>query len=182
MRPPGKPPTEASLRDAALAHLARYGTSAANLLRVLERRIERWARETDAEPVARDTARKVARVVVAKLAAAGAVNDAAFAAVRARSLTRSGRSARSVAAHLAARGVAVEVLAEALPEDPARELAAAIAFARRRRIGPFRAGEADIRRELGMFARAGYGQDTAEQALRLDQDAAEAMLARLRRT
>jgi regulatory protein len=181
MRSPGQPPTEASLRDAALAHLARYGTSAANLLRVLERRIERWARETDAEPGARDTARMAARAVVARLAAAGAVNDAAFAVARARGLTRSGRSARSVAAHLAARGVPAAAVAAALPEDPARELAAAIAFARRRRIGPFRSGEADIRRELGMFARAGFGQDIAEQALRLDPDDAEAMLLRLRR-
>jgi hypothetical protein len=32
-----------------------------------------------------------------------------------------------------------------------------------------------------MFARAGFGQDIAEQALRLDPDDAEAMLLRLRR-
>jgi regulatory protein len=72
------------------------------------------------------------------------------------------------------------VLQEVSRADPQRELAAAVAFARRRRIGPFRKGDADPRRELGMLARAGYGQEVAEAALRLDAEAAEALLARLR--
>ena len=38
------PPDDAALHDAALAHLARYATTEANLRRVLGRRIDRWAR------------------------------------------------------------------------------------------------------------------------------------------
>jgi regulatory protein len=182
MRPVGPPPTEATLHLAALAHLARYGTTAAGLLRVLDRRIDRWARAAEAEPAAKSAPRAAARAVVARLVAAGAVDDAAFVVARARRLTRAGSSGRAVAAHLAARGVAGEAVAAALPDDPERERAAAIAFARRRRIGPFRAADAvaDIRRELGMFARAGYGQDIAEQALSMDHEAAETLLLRLR--
>jgi regulatory protein len=180
MRSAGQTPTETTLRDAALAHLARYGTSAANLQRVLERRIARWAKAVEADAAARTAARDAACAVVARLVAAGAVDDAAFAAARARRLTRSGRSARSVAAHLLARGVTDEALAGALPADPGREFAAAVAFARRRRIGPFGSEEVDPRRPLGMFARAGYGQDIAEMVLRLDREAAEDILLRLR--
>lgn len=88
-RPPARP-TDASLHEAALAHLARYATTEAGLARVLTNRVMRWARaaalaeDEAAEAVAAGRA-AVARVV-ARLAKAGAVSDAAFATARARSL------------------------------------------------------------------------------------------------
>lgn len=182
---PAPPPTEADLREAALAHLARYAVSRAGLQRVLDRRCERWARGSGDEAAADvlPGLRQLGREVVARLAAAGAVDDAAFAASRARSLGRSGRSRRAIAAHLAARGVTGEDARAALPNDPEAELTAALALARRRRLGPFRdpATTADPRRELGVLARAGFPQDIAARALRTDPDTAEALLARLRR-
>ena len=182
---PGPPPTEAMLHDAALAHLARYAATGAGLTRVLDRRCERWARET-ATPEAADSLpalRHAVRAVVARLTTAGAVDDAAFAASRARSLGRAGRSRRAIAAHLAARGVTGDTARAALPDDPEAELAAALALARRRRHGPFRPpdAEADRRRELGVLARAGFGQDVAQRALDTDADTAEALVAALRR-
>jgi regulatory protein len=182
--PDAAKPTEARLHEAALAHLARYAATQAGLVRVLDRRVERWARAAAAEPEAVRAAKTAVRAVVAKLAASGLVDDAAFAASRARSLTRGGRSRRAVAAHLLARGVSGEALRAALPGDPETELAAALALARRRRIGPFRAGEADEdgrRKELGMLARAGFAQDVAARALAMDADAAEALVIGLRR-
>jgi regulatory protein len=179
----GPPPTERTLHDAALAHLARYGTTRQGLLRVLERRVERWARAVEnVDPEIVQAARAAARVVADRLVAAGAVDDAAFAESRARSLARTGRSRRAIAAHLAARGVDGEVTQAVLPQDPAEDLAAAVALARRRRIGPFRRGEQDHFRELGMLARAGFSREIAEQALWMDPDAAEALLIRLRQT
>ncbi|MCW3473375.1 RecX family transcriptional regulator [Limobrevibacterium gyesilva] len=184
------PPTEAALHEAALAHLARYATTQAGLVRVLDRRVDRWARAAASpDPDAVLAAKRAVRAVVARLAAAGVVNDAAFAESRARSLTRSGRSRRAVAAHLAARGVAAETVARAVPGDAETELAAALSFARRRRIGPFRrmcddeAAMADIhRRELGVLARAGFPQDVASRALRMAEDEAEALVNRLRQS
>jgi regulatory protein len=188
----GPPPDRARLHGAALAHLARFATTEAGLRRVLERRIDRWARAAAAEKdqdeiaAAVAAARDAARAVVARLAASGAVSDAAFAEARARSLRRAGRSARAVAAHLAAKGVAAETARAVLPDDAEAELAAALAFARRRRIGPFRAGEAPDadrrRRELGMLARGGFSQDTARRALATDLEEAEALVNRLRQT
>jgi regulatory protein len=180
------PPTEDALHEAALRHLARYATTRAGLLRVLERHIDRWVRGAavpdDAFPHA-EAARAAARQVVARLAEAGAVDDIAFAASRARSLTRAGHSRRAVAAHLVARGVGGDEVREALPDNPEAELAAAIALARRRHIGPFRTHEVDAearRRELAILARAGFTQDVASRALRTDPAAAEALLIRLR--
>jgi regulatory protein len=83
-------------------------------------------------------------------------------------------------ARLAAKGVAaadvtdaVASLREAVP-DP--DLAAACAFARRRRLGPFRRAAADHTRELGAFARAGFSRRVAEAVLACaDVDAIEAL-------
>lgn len=189
--PPGGPrsappaPDAAALHEAALAHLARYAATRAGLVRVLDRRVDRWAREAgpDAAAVSVPALRETVRAVVAKLAAAGAVDDAAFAAGRAGSLVRAGRSRRAIAAHLAMRGVGGDDARAALPDDPEAELAAALVLARRRRIGPFRAAgrPEDLKRELGMFARAGFAHDVAARALGMDAETAGELIARLRR-
>jgi len=182
--PPPAMPDRTNLHDAALRHLARYATTQAGLLRVLSRRIDRWARATQAEPEAIAPLLALARAEVAALAASGLVDDAAFAASRARSLTRAGRSRRAVTAHLAQRGVDQEILEAALPEDSEAELAAALLVARKRRIGPFGPPEPDMaarHKALGTLARAGFSQETARRALAMDHAEAEDRIIRLRR-
>lgn len=190
-RPPSQPPaplTEETLRERALAHLARYAATEAGLARVLARGVDRWARRAvaaggEAEAVAAQAALVQAAVpaVVRKLVAAGAVSDADFAAGRVRTLLRGGRSRRAVAAHLAAKGVGAETARAALDAGEIDELSAALVLARRRRIGPFREADADRRRELAVLARAGFSQDVARRALQMDHDAAESIVLRLRR-
>ncbi len=191
-RPPGPAPDAASLHDAALAYLTRYAATEAGLRSVLERRLDRWKRLAqrhglDAEAIAAQAAaaRKAVREVVARLVAAGAVNDAAYAQSRARSLVRAGRSRRAISAYLAAKGVDPATAATALPAPEESELAAALVLARKRRIGPFRSAqapdEAGRRRELGVLARAGFSQSIAQQALTMDPDQAEALVNELRR-
>ena len=142
--PAGPVPTAARLHDAALLHLSRYAATQAGLLRVLARRVDRWARtaadegaDPDATRAAAARARADAAEVVAKLAKSGVVNDAAYAESRARSLGRTGHSRRAIGAHLAARGVPAELARAAIPEGADAELAAAVAHAKRRRLGPF---------------------------------------------
>jgi regulatory protein len=183
----------AALQDAALSYLARYAATEAGLLRVLERRIDRWARlaqtaDADRDAIAAElsAAKQAARGIVARLAATGAVDDAAFAESRVRNLVRAGRSRRAIAAHLAAKGVGTETQRRILPHDTAGdELAAALVLARRRRIGPFRAGDppdaAGRRRELAIFARAGFPQSVAARALETEAEEAEALVNQLRR-
>jgi regulatory protein len=187
---PPPPPTETTLHQAALAYLARYSATSATLARTLNRHIDRWARSSEGDDVAAQTAaaKRVVPEVVARLAAAGAVDDASFAQARSRRLLRTGHSRRAAAAHLAARGVPAEVVATALPDDAGQELAAAVAFARRRRIGPFAVQQPDApaadrrRQDLGALARAGFSRETAERALDMAPGAADAMLAELRRS
>ena len=186
--PPAPPPDETLLHEAALAYLARYAATEATLRRVLDRRVDRWARArgqaADVGQVAE--AKRLVRAVVARLASAGAVDDGTFALARARSLSRAGHSRRAVAAYLAAKGVAGETARAALPDGDDAELAAALALAARRRIGPFRRTDAvadeDLRRrEQGVLARAGFTQSVASRALFMGRDEAEEMLHVLRR-
>lgn len=168
------PPDAERLYEAALNHLARYAATEASLARMLARKIDRWARQqTDA---ARDMAAIAAAKaeippVIARLKAAKLVSDAEFAASRAKRLTREGKSQRYTIAHLTAKGVSAETAAATLAPDPERELAAACAFLRRRRAGPF--GEAPELKTLAAMARAGFSQQTARQAMRLDRETAE---------
>jgi regulatory protein len=78
--------------------------------------------------------------------------------------------------------VAADVAAAALPSAE-QEMAQAVAYARRRRLGPFRAGEASPeqeRRELAALARAGFPPGVALRALRAERDEAEALVSALR--
>ena len=185
-RPAGLPPNAARLREAALAHLALFAATEAGLRRVLERRVARWARAAEAEGQPREAIAASAAALTAEIAsiaqslvAAGAVNDAAFAESRARRLARSGHSRRAIVAHLAAKGIESDTAAAALPEGEEAELLAAIAFCRRRRIGPFArvAPDAPARmKALAALARGGFAQGLARRALAMEPDQAEEML------
>jgi len=180
----GHPPDAARLAEAASAHLARFAATEAGLKRVLARRIDRWARAAEAEGqpdvAPRAAAAKAAIPEVARrLVTQGAVNDAAFAESRARRLLRTGRSRRATLAHLREKGVDATTATAALPEGEAVEITAALAFCRRRRIGPFGPPEPPPEarlKALGALARAGFGRDVASRALRMAPDEAEARL------
>jgi regulatory protein len=170
------PPDEASLREAALNYLARYATTEAGLRQVLHRRIDTWARQAAGrDDVAERAAAAKAAVpgIVARMVELGLLNDAAFAENRARGLARGGRSRRGIAARLMAKGIDAEQIRAVLPEGEEAELAAALILARKRRIGPFRKGEPDQNKELGVLARAGFPRDVALRALATDPEAAE---------
>jgi regulatory protein len=184
---PRKQPDPASLQAAALAHLGRYAATEQGLARVLHRRIDRWAREAegDRQEVAAlaASARAEADAIAARLATSGAVDDAAFAQGRARSLARAGRSRRAIGAHLKDRGVDDALAAAALPEGEEHELAAALIHARKRRLGPFGKDEGapeTRRRALASLARAGFAHGVAAQALAMGREEAEARIVAFR--
>ena len=150
----------------ALHYLGRYASSAENLRRVLWRRARR---RLDDEREALAEARTLIDALVARYRDSGLVDDAAYAGAQARSRLRRGQSLRTIRAGLAAKGVDADdttAALEALREDGGDpDLAAACAFARRRRLGPFRRGDGDRAKELAAFARAGFARAAAEAVL-----------------
>ncbi|QEX20686.1 hypothetical protein FRZ61_06050 [Hypericibacter adhaerens] len=185
--PSASPPNlAASLHEAALDYLARYAASSARLRRVLERRVRR--RRTDRDGL--EAARGIIGDIVAKLTAQGFLEDGRYAAARAESLSRQGRSRRWIEARLAADGIAPDLIRGALEalggNHGDRELEAAIAFAKRRRLGPYRrtrprspgALQALADKERAAFARAGFDRRTAQTVLgAASPDALAALLA-----
>jgi regulatory protein len=171
------PIDRALLEKWALFYLERYASSAENLRRVLGRRVRRRLGSDDEEVRA---AGALIDALIANYRAIGLLDDAAYAAGRAKSGLARGRSLRRIAAGLAAKGIGAEDAAAAMAAlddgaaDP--ELAAAFAFARRRHLGPFRRAAADRRRELAAFALAGFARRTAEAVLACSDEAAAADL------
>ncbi len=170
------PIDQALLEDWALSYLGRYASSAENLRRVLHRRVRR--RGGDA--AAARAADEMIEALLARYRAAGLLDDASYAAGQARRRLARGQSLRRIAAGLAAKGVAAEEARAAVAalraeaDDP--DLAAACAFARRRRLGPYRTAPADRDRELAALARAGFSRRIAEAVLGCRDEAAIAAL------
>lgn len=158
----------------ALAYLGRFASSAENLRRVLRRRVRKRL-PGDREALAAGDA--AIDALIARYRGSGLVDDAAYAAGRARSRLRRGQSLRTIRAGLAAKGIGAADAAAAigaLHEDGNPDLAAAVAFARRRRIGPFRRAPAtggpedeggNRDKALAAFARAGFVRAIAEAVL-----------------
>jgi regulatory protein len=172
----------ALIEEWALSYLGRYASSADNLRRVLRRRVLRRLGDGENRDAAAAEADGLIDALILRYRAAALLDDAAYAAVRARRDLARGRSLRRIAAGLAAKGVARDDAAAAVAKlregiaDP--DLAAACAFARRRRLGPYRTtrAEGDRRRELAAFARAGFNRQAAEAVLACGDETAVAEL------
>jgi regulatory protein len=163
----------------ALFYLGRYASSAENLRRVLLRRVRRRL------PAAADTLPQAAAIeaVISRYQESGLLDDAVYAAGRARAWHRRGAHSRLIRARLMAKGVAPAVAADAVANLRGAaadlDLAAACAFARRRRLGPYRRSAAgEPGRELAAFARAGFGRRVAQAVLACVDVAAAEELAR----
>ena len=152
------------LMRVATAYLARHSASTQRLRDVLGRRIARGlAREGEPPPDAA-TLEALIEPVVERLGRAGLLDDAAFARGRVANLARKGRPAWRIKAELAS-GFGVDVEAVGLADDLAAidPHAQALRWARRRRLGPFRSRDREVRRErdIASLARAGFPADIA---------------------
>jgi len=149
-----RPIDAAQLQDMAVGYAARYATTAAKLRRYLARKLGERGWSGEALPDVDG--------LVERITALGYVDDRAFAAAKARGMAARGLGTRRVKGALAAAGVGRDDVAAAVDagDDAAEQaLETAIAFARRRRFGPFgREGATQdpvrMRRELAAMARA----------------------------
>jgi regulatory protein len=157
------PLTRASLEEAALRYLDRFDCSASRLKTVLGRRIA---------PGTADAARREARgwidELVERYQGSGLLDDQRFAKNFAERLRERGASRRLIQLKLRARGVSSETVDALTVRNSGDELAAAQAFAKRRRLGPYRPAEERVAKrakDLAAMARAGFERDTALRAI-----------------
>ncbi|MEQ8391089.1 MAG: RecX family transcriptional regulator [Thalassospira sp.] len=170
------------LMNYATWYLERFTASRARLEKLMRGKIRISAAEYGTDP---EEAVQWMNSVLSACEKAGFINDDAYAKGRARSLLRKGKAIRVIAADLSARGIAAHQIDQAITDlkaeadqaayeevrgtDP--NIAAAAAYARRRRLGPWR--RPDIREEkrdkdMAALARQGFGYDTATRIINSD--------------
>lgn len=163
----GKPLDSERLEALALHYLGRFATSRAKLERYLARKVAERGWEGEGAP---DIAGIVARAV-----RAGYVDDRAYAAMRARDLSARGYGAGRLKQRLYADGISEDDRGAALDHAGEERVASALAFARRRRLGPYASepieDEAQRQRALAAFARAGHDFALSRAILALEPGA-----------
>ncbi len=151
-------------------HLDRYSSTAANLKFVLKRRVRRV--EAELETPFPDADEWIDEVV-GDLVARGYLNDRAYALNLARQMRARGASGRKIEARLHEKGVSGEVAREAIEEvsqgEGGGDLEAALRYARRRRLGPFRPDptlrQERRERDLAALGRSGFSYDVASRVI-----------------
>jgi len=169
--------TRASLERAAVHHLQRYPCSQAQLRRVLMRRLKRAEYRATGEPPDREQVIADIDEVVEVLAERGSLNDARLAAALAADWLRGGVSPRMIEAKLRQKGIGSQDQRDAIAAalDGAREqgadpeIASAAAYARRRRLGPFRHDPEQRterrQKDLAALARRGFSFGVARAVI-----------------
>lgn len=167
------------LENVALWYLGRFAATARSLEQVLMRRVRRSARHHGSDP---DEGAALIAAIITRYREAGLLDDAAFAAARAATLHARGLPVRAIRRKLGEKGVAAADAEAAIrtlgieqgagdgtgTDIRALDRAAAWAYARRRRIGPWRdnARRAEMReRDLAALARAGFSYGTAREVI-----------------
>jgi regulatory protein len=157
-----QPLDEERLHALALAYVGRYATSGARLAAYLMRKIaERGWIDDSIPPVA---------VLVTRFQSLGYIDDEAFAKTRSEALLRRGYGPNRLKISLRMLGIGTEIIDRNTDVDDEDALAAAMAFARRKRIGPY-ANDAltpDIRQKMmASLLRAGHSYDVSRRILAL---------------
>lgn len=155
-----RPLDKESLRTLALAYVGRYATTQARLSAYLVRKLRERGWSGEDEPLVVQ--------LVADFVRLGYVDDDQFARNRAGALLRRGFGPIRVDAALRHAGIAADLAADQASIGTEEEMAAAIAFARRKRIGPFCQTEMTARtreRGLASLARAGHRYEIARAVM-----------------
>jgi regulatory protein len=163
--------THDRLEHWASRHLERYSCSAANLKFVLKRRVKRVEVELETEfPEAGNWIDQIVNDLVAR----GYLNDLAYAITMARQMRTRGSSGLRIEARLLDKGVSRDVARSAIEQASANDgdLEAASRYARRRRLGPYRADPEERRvrrdRDLAALGRSGFSYEVAARIIDAD--------------
>ena len=156
-RRPLPPLDRSALERLALRYVERFATTRGRLTDYLKRKI----RERGWDGEAADPAN-----IAERFAERGYIDDRAYGEAKASAMARRGLGARRVAGALHQAGIKGEDAEAIAPGVEERALDAALAFARRRRIGPFADDEPDRllrEKQIGAMLRAGHSPTLARR-------------------
>jgi regulatory protein len=161
----------ADLERFALRYVERYATTRGKLADYLRRKLRERGWEGGCAPDPTGLAQRMADL--------GYVNDRLFAESKASAMGRRGLGARRVDQALRHAGIDGEDLDAVAPVVAAESVTSAVAFAKRKRIGPFalEAAERPLQeKQLAAMLRAGHSMEIARKIVRMAPgDDAEAL-------
>ena len=159
---PLTPLTAADLERFALRYVERYATTRGRLADYLKRKIRERGWNGEAQPDLAALAQRMADL--------GYVNDLLFAESKAGAMGRRGLGARRVGQALRHAGIEDSDLDAVAPTVEASAMSSAVAFARRKRIGPFArqaAERPEQEKQLAAMLRAGHAFDLSRKIVRM---------------
>jgi regulatory protein len=179
--------TDKYLHNSGLAYLQRFPSSTMNFERVMMRKIKKscnYHKEQDL-----DICKDLLKRSVENFIRMGLLNDDAYLKGMITSLRRKGLSKQAILAKLQMKGFSNTTARENIQsyDDNSdnqtydHDFMAAVLYMRRKKLGPFRTKIIfEEQKELAALARAGFGYDVADKALKLPPSEAEAILSEAR--
>lgn len=167
-RPPKKI-TEKYLYNAGLAYLQRFPASTAHFRTVMMRKIDRSCRHhTDQS---REDSIALLDKTIEKFQSLALLDDEGYTRGMITSLRARGASARAIHAKLQQKGLKPDIIQDTLKDidnendDEDAELAAALKFARRKKLGPYCTKDTPEDKQLATLARAGFSYDICKKII-----------------
>jgi regulatory protein len=171
--------TETYLHNAGLYYLQRFAASSEHFRDVLRRKIDRSClHHTDQD---RDDCYALLDTLIGKFTTLGLLDDETYTRNTVSSLRQRGLSERMIVIKLKHQGIPADQVrtalngfnADRLLNEEESEMAAALKLARKKKVGPYAAGQDyDRNKALAAFARAGFSFDVARRILGMNEDEA----------
>lgn len=181
-----------NLNEYAMNYLARYNNTEAGLIKLLRGKVNRWIKviqkdeNQDCETLLKDAYAQIDQIV-SKLKQNGVINDEQFVFSKLPSLIRAGCSKKQIQNRFVQKGVPSSLIGLTLKEyqDENFERLSALAYARKRKIGPFRSSslpktpETEEREQM-ILARRGFSFTILKEILSMSQIEAEECMDEIR--
>ncbi len=155
-----RPLNDTALRELALSYAARYATTRRKLGDYLRRKVRERGWEQDNPPDF--------ETIVSRLADLRYVDDEVYGRAKAGALKRRGMGEMRVRQALLVAGLDRETTDQLSSSTDEEAFASALIFARRRKIGPYCAGEADAKlrsKWIAAMLRAGHQMDIVKSIM-----------------
>lgn len=164
--------TPTYLHNAGLYYLEHFSTSKMHFKEVMMRKVKRSCLCHKHQNY--NSCVKMVDELADKFEKCGLLDDKVYASAMISSMRRKGLSRQSIKAKMRSKGICLDMVAQILENmddhyhesENEAEIAAAIKFACRKKIGPYFCGtNQNAQKSLGIFSRAGFSYDVAKHVM-----------------
>lgn len=165
--------TETYLHNAGLYYLERFSSSTENFRRVMRRKILKSCIAHKDQNI--ETCHEQLEKIICKFERLELLDDNKYTRMMVQTLHHKGKSTRYITSHLSSKGIAKSLIKQTLEKLDTKNNAdytAALIHARKKKLGPFRRPdkEANIQKEMGSLARAGFSYDISKKIVNMTNE------------